>query len=142
MWIELLIRYVHFIGFILLASGLVVEQFLIAKEVPAKHMRKLATADTMCGLGIVLILVTGTLLWFAVGKSAEFYSGNWVFHLKLTAVFSIVLLAVYPALYFSKNRNNEIAVIVISQRIINCVRLEMALLLLVPLLAVFMARGY
>lgn len=139
---ELLIRYVHFIGFILLASGLVVERFLIAKEIPASQMRKLAAADTMCGLGIVLIIVTGALLWFVVGKPAEFYSGNWLFHLKLTVVFSIILLAIYPAIYFSRNRNSSAAVIVIPQRIINFVRIEMGLLLLVPLLAVFMARGF
>jgi len=139
---EMLIRYLHFFGIIFLASGLVVEHFLISKEVSVNEMKKLATADAMCGMGALLILISGTLLWFAVGKPAEFYSGNWVFHTKLTIFLGIIILAIYPAVFFIRNRNSKLSVINVPQSVIVLIRIELVLLLTVPLLAVFMARGY
>lgn len=139
---ELLIRYSHFLGIILLAAGLMVEQFLIGQEVSAEVIRKLANADALCGFSVLLILISGPLLWFEFGKPASFYSGSWVFHLKLTLVLVIILMAVIPAIFFARNRNTGQTSIQIPMLVIRLVRLEMLLLLFVPLLAVFMARGY
>jgi putative membrane protein len=139
---ELLVRYLHFIGIISLASGLVVEQFLISKEVSVTEMKKLAAADAMCGMGSLLILISGSLLWLAVGKPAVFYSGNWVFYTKLTIFLGIIVLAIYPAVFFIKNRNSKATVITIPHSIIILIRLELVLLFIIPLFAVFMARGY
>lgn len=140
--LELLIRYGHFLGVFLLAAGLMAEQFLISREVSADTMRKLANADALCGVSVLLILVSGPLLWFLVGKPASFYSGNWVFHLKLTMVLVLLLMAVVPAIFFARNRSVNQAVIQVPSVVIRLVRLELLLLLVVPLLAVFMARGY
>lgn len=139
---ELIIRYLHFLGILSLASGLVVEQFLISREVSSSEMNKIASADALCGMGVLLIFVTGALLWFSFGKPAEFYSGNWVFHTKLTIFFVIILFAIYPAIFFIRNRNSQLTVITIPQYVIFLIRAELVLLFTVPLLAVFMARGY
>ncbi len=139
---EMLVRYIHFLGIISLAAGLVTEQFLVSKEVSANQMRKIATADAICGIGTLLILVSGILLWFAVGKPAEFYSGNWVFYTKLTIFLGIIVLAIYPAVFFIKNRNSELTVINVPRSVIILIRVELALLFTVPLLAVFMAKGF
>lgn len=139
---EILVRYLHFLGIISLASGLVVEQFLISRQVSIKEMKKIAAADAMCGISAILILITGTLLWFVVGKPAGFYSGNWLFHTKLFIFLGIILLAIYPALFFIRNRNSQSSIINIPQSVIILVRIELLLLLTVPLFAVLMARGY
>lgn len=139
---EILVRYLHFLGILSLASGLVVEQFLISKVVSINEMRKIAAADAICGMAALLILISGVLLWFAVGKPAEFYSGNWLFYTKLTIFLGIMILASYPAIFFIRNRNSKLNVINVPQLVIILIRLELVLLFTVPLFAVLMAKGY
>ena len=139
---DTLIRYLHFLGIIVFSSGLAVELFLLSKEVTSAQMRKIATADAMCGVSFILVIVTGLLLWFVVGKPSEFYSENNVFYLKMSVLFGIIVLAISPAIFFSRNRNSALSVISIPQRIIFQVRAEVVLLVFMPLLAVLMAKGY
>ncbi len=139
---DILIRYLHFLGIIIFSSGLVVELFLLSQEVSSEKMRKIAAADAMCGMSFILVIITGLLLWFVVGKPSEFYSENKVFYLKMLVLFGIVVLAISPAIFFSRNRNSDLSVIRIPQRIILQVRVEVVLLMLMPLLAVLMAKGY
>jgi len=139
---ELLVRYLHFIGIISLASGLVVEQFLISKKVSIAEMKKIANADALCGVASLLILCSGLLLWLVVGKPADFYSGSWVFQTKLILFLSIIILAIRPALFFIKNRNSQSSPIKIPQTTILLVRLELVIFFGMPLLTVFMAKGY
>jgi len=139
---EILVRYLHFFGIISLTAGLVVEQFLISNEVSVNTMNKITVADAICGMGALLIIISGMLLWFVVGKPAEFYSGNWVFYTKLTIFLTIIILASYPALFFIRARNSQLSVINVPQLVITLIRIEAVLLFTVPLFAVFMAKGY
>ena len=139
---ELLIRYLHFLAILSLASGLMVEQFLISKKVSSTEMNKIASADALCGVAVLLIIVTGTLLWFFYGKPAEFYSENRVFYIKLIVFAVLIVLAIYPATFFIRNRNSHSNSITIPQNVIFLIKAELVLLITMPLLAVFMARGY
>lgn len=106
-------------------------------------MRLIARSDAMAGMSIFVVLISGLLLWFLVGKPAAYYSSNWIFYLKLFTLFSIILLAIRPAIFFARNRRPAIdAVITIPRRVATQVRAEVALLMMMPLFAVFMARGY
>jgi putative membrane protein len=139
---DALIRYLHFLGILVFVGGLVVELFLLSDEVSAKDMRKIASADAMCGMSFLLILISGLLLWLVVGKPAEFYSDNIVFHIKLLLVTLTLLLAISPALFFIRARNSKAAKVSVPARIMMQVRAEVVLLLFVPLMAVLMATGY
>lgn len=139
---ELIVRYLHFVGILLLAAALVGEHLLLASEIGARQFRKIMVLDAVYGGSAGLVLVTGLLLWFAVGRPAEFYTQNGVFHAKVTLFFVIGFLSIYPTVFFIKNRKNQQQIIRLPKRIISVIRIEMALLILIPLLAVLMARGY
>jgi len=138
---EILIRYLHFLGIITLASALVGEHLLIAKEMDVKSFKKLVIIDAIYGIGAIMAFVGGALLWFVVGKPAEFYSMNHLFHLKLTVFLAIGLLSIFPTVYFLRHRKITIQPIVLPGYIVKIIRLELCLLLVLPLFAAMIARG-
>ena len=139
---ELLVRYSHFLGILLFTSGLVVQVFLLKSEVAIEQARQIVKADRLCGISILLVLVSGLLLWFVVGKPSSFYSMNWVFYLKLAAFCLIFLLAIKPIIFFSKLNKTESSIHRIPDSVITLVRAQLFILTFVPLIAVLMARGY
>lgn len=138
---ELFIRYFHFLGIITLASALIGEYLLISKEIDLKSFKKLIVVDAIYGAGAIATLIGGALLWFTVGKPAEFYSSNFIFHIKLTVFLSIGLLSIFPTVYFLRNRNSVSESIAIPNYIVKIIRAELCLLVFLPLLGVLIARG-
>ena len=141
MTLELLIRYVHFIGIFSLSGMLISQNLLVAKQVNNGTLRKLIIADGIYGFSALIILVAGLSLWFWVGKPSSFYSGNPIFHAKLSIFVVVGLLSVIPTTFFIGNRKNNAALIDIPGYVILVKRLELCLLLLIPLFAVLMVRG-
>ncbi|MDG6774602.1 DUF2214 family protein [Thiomicrorhabdus sp. ZW0627] len=139
---ELLVRYAHFLGIIFLASMLAIENVLLSKILKREVVGKLAIIDSLYGLSAIVTLTAGLLLWFAVGKPSQFYTSNVVFHAKVGLFVLIALLSILPTLFFLKSRRLNVQEILVPKHIIYIVRLEVVLLLLLPLLAVLMARGY
>lgn len=139
---EVLVRYMHFMGIIVLSSALVSEHLLLSSENSVNKLKRLATVDKLVGIGAIVVLTAGLLLLLVVGKPSQFYLQNWVFHLKATLFVLIALLSIYPTLFFLRNRKKSGLDVVIPKSIIMIVRLELTLLLFIPLCAVFMARGY
>lgn len=138
---DILIRYLHFIAILTLASVLVVEHLLLKAEMSAVEIKRIAIIDMIYGISAGVILITGLLLWLWVGKPTEFYSQNPIFHIKLTLFLTIGLLSIYPTVFFLKNRRTNTEVLAIPKAIIMIIRVELLLLLLIPLLAVLMAQG-
>lgn len=138
---ELFIRYAHFMGIILLASMLITENILIKRQLDSETFKRLAVIDGLYGLGAVVTLLAGLALWFWVGKPAVFYSGNFVFHIKLTLFVLIALISIYPTVFILRNRNTQEGSTEVPKAILLIKRLEIGLLAFIPLLAVFMARG-
>jgi len=138
---ELITRYIHFIGIMLLASMLVTQNVLIKSELSAEKLRQLAVIDGLYGLGAIVTLGAGLALWFWVGKPGVFYSKNFVFHIKLTLFVIIALLSIYPTVFFIKHRSTDAESTKLPGQLILIKRLELVLLAVLPLLAVLMARG-
>lgn len=138
---DIFIRYAHFLGIMILSSCLFAEYLLISREVALKQFKKIMVIDAIFGMSALMILIAGLLLWFYVGVS-EYYTTNWIFHLKLTLFVLIALLSIYPTVFFLRNRTRQDDSITIPKAVITLIRLEMLLLFMVPLCAVFMARGY
>ena len=77
-----------------------------------------------------------------IGKPAAFYSSNPVFHTKLTLFLIIGIVSIYPSVFLGKNRKGEQSEeVVIPSALVWSVRVELLLLLLLPLLATLMAKG-
>lgn len=103
----------------------------------------MARIDGVYGLAAVVLLAAGLTLWLgSFGKPAEFYSKNWIFHLKLALFLGIGLLSIYPTVFFLKNRKgNPEEVVTVPSKIFWMLRLEIVLLFIIPLLAGLMARS-
>ena len=142
MLIEILIRYLHFIGIIVLSSVLVAEHVLIKSQISKSDLRRLVVIDAVYGISALVVFTAGLALWLWVGKPSEFYSGNPVFHAKLTVFVLMGLLSITPTRFIFRQRNVTEDVIDVPRYIIHFVRAELTLLIIIPLLAVFMAKGY
>lgn len=139
--LEIWIRYIHFMGIITLSSALVAEHLLLAPTLSKAQIKKIAIVDMIYFIGAIVALVAGMLLWFSVGKPPEFYTKNWVFHTKLTLFFLIAIMSIVPTLFFLKHRKTELESVDVPKKIIMVIRMELTLLVFIPLLATFIAKG-
>lgn len=135
--------YFHYLGFGLLFAALAAELALHKPRVDGAVARKLARVDGLYGFAFLLVLATGLLKVFYYGKPPAYYGHNFVFHIKLTVVLLVFLLSLYPTVHFFRARKtapDDTAVYPGAVGVL--LRLEMGLLLILPLLGVMMARGY
>lgn len=139
----ILTRYLHFIAVFAIVGALVSEQFLVSKTMSRKEIKLISKVDIINIAGIILALVGGLILWFWVGKPAEYYTKNWIFHTKLTLFIGLIVLSVYPTIFFWKNKNGEDlnASIHVPKVVMICMRLEIILLIVLPILATLMSVG-
>ncbi|MEX0619377.1 MAG: DUF2214 family protein [Pseudohongiellaceae bacterium] len=137
----ILFRYLHFAAIAVFAGALVIENLAIGKTVSGEDARNLARVDAVYGLSAGLVFLFGLILWLWVGKPAAFYTQNAVFHAKLGLFLLIALLSIYPTVFFLRHRRSGAEAIVVPRWIPRLLRMELVLLLIVPLLAILMARG-
>ena len=137
----ILFRYLHFIAIIVLAGALLIENMAISRKISGEDARNLARVDGIYGLSAVLVFLFGLTLWLWVGKPSEFYTGNILFHIKLGIFILVALLSIYPTVFFIRNRNSSADSLSVPVGVIWILRIEIGLLLLMPILAVLMARG-
>tara|TARA_B100001964_G_C13884825_1_gene444572 strand:- start:203 stop:634 length:432 start_codon:yes stop_codon:yes gene_type:complete len=136
----IIVRYLHFLGIILLTSTLVLENFLFSNNLKNNIIKKLLLIDGLYGLSAILTFITGFILWFYVGKPSEFYTTNPIFHIKLTLFMVVVVLSIFPTVFLFRNRKSTSEVIVPKYiRLIK--RHELMFLIMIPLVAVLMAYG-
>jgi len=137
----ILVRYLHFFALIGLAGALVIENMAIKPVISGEDARNLARVDAVYGLSAALVLVFGLVLWFGVGKPAEFYNANPVFHAKIGLFLLVGLMSVYPTVFFLRHRNSTADTISVPKPISLLLRLEIIILPVIPVLAFLMTRG-
>ncbi len=142
MTLEIFVRYLHFLSLFIMASAMVAELVLFKPQMTRQELRRLVAMDAVYGTSVIIVVAAGLTLWFGLGKPAEFYTQNWIFHLKVGLFVVIGLLSIYPSVFFMKNRKGEpLDMIQMPKSIQSIIRLELALLFLIPLLATLMASG-
>ncbi len=128
-------------------GALISEYLLLKTNQSAVQIRMLAVSAKIHLLSFGILLVTGLLRWFVYGKGALYYSKNPVFHTKLTIYAVIVILAVMQtAKIFKWNRQKEkndiqLQMEAATGKIFLLLRLEIILVIIIPLLAVIVMRG-
>lgn len=140
--------YLHYLSIFVLFALLSIEhlQFKLPLDLP--RARQLIVVDMAYGLTAGVVLATGLarVIWF--GKGSAYYLGNSLFHAKVGLFVLVALLSILPTFVFLNWRNQLKAGQVPSvsprqaKQVIMTIRLELLLLLIIPLLAVLMARGY
>lgn len=136
-----LFRYLHLLAVLALAGGIIIENIAIKPQIDSEDARNLARVDAFCGISALLLLIFGLILWMAVGKPADFYSVNPLFHAKLGLFGLLLASASYPALFFFRNRRFDGDSLTVPAGVRLCLKLEVGLLLVIPILATLMARG-
>jgi len=136
-------RYLHFIAVFAIVGAIIAEQFLISKKMSRNEIKLIAKLDTIYGIGAILVLIAGLILWFYVGKPAQFYSRNWLFHTKLTLFIVLGLASIYPTIFFTKNRKGSDldTEIEVPSIIIVLLRIELLIVIIMPMLATYMSLG-
>lgn len=140
---EILLRYVHFISIFAIVAALVSEHLLLKKSMTRAEIGRLSRIDAVYGIAALSLLAAGLTLWLGgVGKPAEFYSGNWIFHTKISAFLTVGILSIYPTSFFIRNRKGDQAeTITVPVSIFWLLRFELLLIFIIPLLAGLMAKG-
>ena len=140
---EIFLRYLHFISIFTIVGALVSEHVLLKSELTRAEVKRLSRVDAVYGLAALTLLGVGLTLWLSgIGKPAAFYSRNWIFHTKLTCFLLVGLLSIYPTVFFIKNGKGDPSErIAIPKIVLMMLRLELVLLVIIPLLAGLMAKG-
>jgi len=140
---DLLVRYLHFLSLILLMAAVLGQHLLLRSRMSRARIARVQRLDIVYAITAIGVLATGLLQWFWVGKPAQFYSSNPVFHAKFTLFLVVGLLSIYPSVFFGRHRkgdpDEEVGV---PRALIWCVRIELVLLFLMPALATLMASGW
>ena len=143
---EPLIAYLHYLAIVLIAGFLVAEMVVCRPSLEAEHVRLLPRLDIVFFGGALLALATGVLRVLYYAKGVGFYLPNPYFLVKMALYLTIALLSIKPTVSFLRWRRQLAesgalpppAEIAAARRRIH---VEVALLALMPLLAVLMARG-
>ena len=145
---EALVAYAHFVAIIATGAALFAEITRCHHEMQPADINKLVQIDKMYFGCALLALFTGLARVFLVGKGVGFYSHNPVFYIKLALFIAVGLLSIPPTLQFARWKRALLAGEgrVLSGEQITVTRnflfAQLALLLLIPLMAVLMSRGF
>lgn len=139
----LLLRYLHLIFLFIMIGCVVAQQFILRRQMDKKGIQMISKTDLIYGISSLIVVGIGLTLWFGVGKPADFYTSNPLFLLKIGLFILVGLLSVYPTLFYRNKRKSlmENEKTRVPALVVFVVRLELLLLLFIPLLAVLMASG-
>ncbi|MEM1442232.1 MAG: DUF2214 family protein [Verrucomicrobiota bacterium] len=135
-------RYVHFISLIILMAAVLGQHFLLKKEMKRAEIARVQRLDILYAIMVFGVLGTGFAQWLWVGKPADFYSSNPVFHIKLTLFLIVGAISAYPSVFLGKNKKGDAGELVKVPSLVTwSVRAELLILFFMPVLANLMARG-
>jgi putative membrane protein len=140
--------YLHFVAIFLLFALLVLEHQLFSQPLSLERARSLFRTDIAFGIVAGLVLITGAARAMRYGKGMDYYLNNSFFHAKIGVFVAVALLSIYPTVTFLRWRpalkaGQPPAISPATTRWVKLIiRVELLTLLLIPLLATLMARGF
>ncbi len=143
MWLHILVSYIHFISIFLLFSTLLLSLITLKEKMVRKSLLLLVKADLSFGIFAITAVATGVLRLFFFGKGVDYYLSNPVFIAKITLFILVGICSILPTAHFLKMRKSKEEIIEVENfKLIQLIlKIELALLLIIPLLGVAVARG-
>lgn len=148
MMIDLTLAVLHFILIFALVGIMGAEAGLIYKGMDGAQANRVAMLDRGYGASAGLLLLVGLLRVFYGAKGAAFYLQNPVFWAKIAAFAMVAALSVPPTIKFivwqrraRKEPGFRLAAAE-ARGVRRLIMVQAAVLLVIPLLASMMARGY
>jgi putative membrane protein len=135
------LRIVHLVAIAALAGCLIIENIAVGAQLSAEDRSNLLKVDRVYGLSAAATLLAGLALWFGVGKPAEFYSSNPLFHAKLGLFTLAALISLLPTLFFWRARKSTDELVPVPRPVRWSLRVQLIILPTLPILAWLMARG-
>ena len=148
MWESAATAYVHYLSFMLAFGALAVESQTLKKDISLEDAWRLVIADTIYGLSATTVLITGILRVHYFGKGQDYYLSSPIFYTKVGIFVIVGLLSLYPTFLFiswiktlrdRQPPNLELSKVQILSWMI---RGELIGLVLIPLFATLLARGF
>jgi putative membrane protein len=148
MTLEALLAYAHLLAILTMVVFISSEAALCRPEwINPKVVERLATIDRVYGIAAGAVLLTGLArTWWGV-KGTAWYWGNGLLHLKLALFIVVGLLSIKPTFMFIRWRRElraggampDQAQVRQARKL---VMVQAHLIALIPLAAVFLARGF
>ena len=138
----IVVKYLHYLGIIILSLGLATEYALIKPKISKVAVPRLDIADKVYALGAVIIFATGLLLVFWVGKPASFYSSNHLFYLKFSLFLIIGGLSIQPTLFIKRLKREHEEMISVTPLTRRLIKAQIIILILIPFLGIAMGFYY
>ena len=88
---DIFIPYLHYLGIMTLTGSLMALYVLVTSGLCKTRMELISKMNLLYWISLILLMITGLIRWFMIGKHAIYYNGNPWFHIKLT-LFVIVLI--------------------------------------------------
>lgn len=147
MLIDALLAYAHFLSIFFLAWFLGRQWLLLRGGAPSLAPETLTRTDTGYFISAGMVLITGVARMFSTGKPIVFYTHNGAFHALIGLFVLVGLLSIVPTMTYQRWRRyrRDDAGFEIPAREWRWMRalvaVELCVLVLIPLVAVLMARG-
>ncbi|MES3001929.1 MAG: DUF2214 family protein [Pseudomonadota bacterium] len=148
MTLEALLAYAHLLAILTLVVFISSEAALCRPEwMNAKVVERLSRVDMIYGIAAGVVLVTGIARTYWGMKGAAWYWTNPLLHLKLTMFVIVGLISIKPTLMYSRWRKALRATGALpAEAEVRAARkwvmIQAHILALIPLAAVFLARGF
>jgi len=144
---DALLAWFHYLSIFLLVAAQAAQAVLLRPGLSANGVRRLAFYDRIYGLSAVAVLASGVLRLTLGAKGVAFYMHNPWFHAKIAVYVLIALCSIMPTIAFLRwSKAARQAGHVPDDAAIRGARrwvlAETHLLVLLPLFAALMARGY
>lgn len=145
--IELLFSYIHVLSIMVMAASLAVELMLLASHDGSNTAEDLTRADFAYFMAAGVAVLSGVVKVFLSTKGMMYYLGNPVFLLKVLLFFVAAGLSMIPSRRYShwnSRMHMDLGYRIPAPEARSTLRLtavELAIILLLPLLAVMMSRG-
>jgi len=148
MILESLLAYAHILAILTMVVFISSEAALCRSEwMSARVVERLVRLDLIYGIGAVLVLVTGLARTWWGYKGTAWYWGDWLLHLKLGMFIVVALMSIKPTLMFRRwVRELKATGALPDDAQVRSARLWVMasahIIALIPLAAVFLARGF
>jgi putative membrane protein len=148
MTLEAILAYLHISAILALVVFISSEAALCRSQwMNAGIVERLVTVDRIYGISAVAVLVTGGLRIFLGAKGSGWYLHNWLLHAKIGMFVVVALISIAPTLRFIRWRKALRADGTLpSEEEVKGARklvmLQAHIIPLIPLAAVFLARGF
>ncbi|RYF69050.1 MAG: DUF2214 family protein [Comamonadaceae bacterium] len=148
MTLEAILAYLHLLAILTMVVFIASEAALCRVQwLNAAVVERLARVDLIYGLAAVAVLATGVLrTWLGV-KGTAWYWTNPLLHVKLTLFIVVGIVSIFPTLTFIRWRKALRATGALPPeadigKTRRLVLVQAHLLAVIPLVAVFLARGF